>query len=109
MDLHNPEQSSYIDPDYETVEEVNGGYQRLVDYNEDNEDANGTNDDDTGSYVQPNEVRIDATITEDDKNSKRHSYLEILESPEIPSFADNEDTDGIEIAAKLSDDQTTTD
>jgi hypothetical protein len=79
--MHYPEESVYLDPDYQTVEEINKGYQHLLD----------NEDDDSGSYVKPNDVHVnvDATFGDDDSD-KRHSYLEILENPEKISITNNE-------------------
>jgi hypothetical protein len=79
LKMHYPEESVYLDSDYQTVEEINEGYQHLFD----------NEDDDSSSYVQPNDVHVneDATLEDSDK---RHSYLKILENPEKMSFTKSE-------------------
>jgi hypothetical protein len=90
---HYPEEFGYIDPDYQTVDEINVGYDRLIGRRNDTEDDNGTMDDDTGSYVQPNDVIVhleDAKVIDEDDGDRHHSYLEIIESPEKAAITKNE-------------------
>ncbi|XP_048765325.2 uncharacterized protein LOC125673095 isoform X2 [Ostrea edulis] len=106
--LHYPEETSYLDPDYQTVEEINDGYQHLIGYKSDIGDDSGMNCDDRGSYVQPNEVHLGATITDEDENDKHHSYLQILECPEKMSFTNNDCTNVTELASTKCDNETIT-
>ncbi|XP_056016401.1 uncharacterized protein LOC125673360 isoform X2 [Ostrea edulis] len=95
--LHYPEETSYVDPDYQTIEEINDGYQHLGGYNI--EDDSEEKSDDTGSYVQPNDVHVVATITDEDGDDKHHSYLQIIECPEKSSFTNNECTNFTELTS----------
>ncbi|XP_056016399.1 uncharacterized protein LOC125673359 [Ostrea edulis] len=108
FNLHYPKDSDYFDPDYQTVEEINDGYQHLIGYTKDIGDDSGMNCDDRGSYVQPNEVHVGATITDEDENDKHHSYLQILECPEKMPFTNNECTNITELASTKCDNEMTT-
>ncbi|XP_056016395.1 uncharacterized protein LOC125676574 isoform X2 [Ostrea edulis] len=106
--LYYPEESNYFDPDYQTVEEINDGYQHLIGNINDIEDGSDEKSDDTGSYVQPNDVHVVATITDEDGDDQHHSYLQIIECSEKSLFTNNECTTFTELASTKCDNEMTT-
>lgn len=102
--MYHPEESIYLDPDYQAMEEINDRYQHLQDDINDIDDESGMEGLNRQSYVQPNDVVIGAIKTDEEENSENHSYLDVLEYPENPSFPENECVNVIESPSKTYDD-----